>query len=541
MNKIHLTLMGLAALGSPLCAAIPADLTSHTLPNKITTDTTLAAGGEYAISGYTYVMPGATLTIQPGVRIYADNGSGASASALIVTRGAKIMAQGTSTDPIIFEPIAARTTDLGPDDTGMWGGVILLGKGVVNSNKSGTTSGGIYTQDIEGMLPATGDEGLINYGGTDNTDNSGVLSYISIRHGGIVLSEGNEINGLTLGGVGSSTTINHIEVFANKDDAIEIFGGAVNLDHIVAAFSYDDSLDLDEGYAGHVQYYFALQHASVDDSGSIFDQGDKGGEWDGNDFPNDATPLMLLKLSNATFVGDGNMYSDSNENLLGSASDKAIANTAINIRANGAAQVYNSIFVGYVKMLEIDNFFKTIAGVKTSDVSEIARYNNGDIKFAGNVWYSCTAANNTAAGLQVTGADYIRDDSFFTANNNVIADPGLTLNRYEGSGKLVVTPSAASVAVTGTRATVPAGSGLEQTSFAGAFPPNYNWAVGWTKLYSDGYFKLDGTWFNHPKWGWLWLSSGALSSGGYVYFQNTNQWVWIALEDASGYWTYTFK
>ncbi len=536
MKKTTLTLIGLAAMAGALSAA---DLT--VLPNHITSDTTLtSAVGEYRMSGYTYVMSGATLTIEPGVHIYADEDTGASASALIVTRGAKIMAQGTATNPIVFEPISARTTELGPDDTGMWGGVIVCGKGILNSNKAGSWTGAC-TQDIEGMLPAAADEALINFGGSDNTDNSGVLSYVSIRHGGVVISEGNEINGLTLGGVGSGTTINHVEVFANKDDAIEIFGGAVNLDHCIAAFSYDDSLDLDEGYQGRVQYYLALQRTSVDDAGVKTDAGDKGGEWDGADFPNDASPYMLLKLANATFVGVGNKLSDSNKALLGTASDGAASNTAINIRSNGAAQVYNSVFVGSTKMLEIDNYYKDLSGTTQTDSAQIARYNNGDIKFAGNIWYSCTAANNTAAGLQVTGAKYIQDDTFFTGNNNVIGDPGFTLSRYPGEEALSVLPSASSIAVTGTRATVPAGSGFEQTSYAGAFPPNYNWATGWTKLYSDGYFKAEGTWFNHPKWGWLWLSSGFLGDGGYVYFQNTDQWVWIALEDASGYWTYTFK
>jgi hypothetical protein len=531
MNKAILyTILGGMMASASICSAA-----NTVLPNKITSNTTLKTGTDYQINGYTYVMSGATLTIEPGVHVYASEGTGASASALIITRGGKIDAKGTASRPIVFEPVSAQTSELGPDDTGMWGGIIVLGKGVLNSNKAGTWTGSYPTQDVEGMLPASGDETLINFGGSDNADTSGTLSYVSIRHGGVVLSEGNEINGLTLGGVGSGTKIDHIEVFANKDDAIEIFGGAVNLDHVVCAFSYDDSLDLDEGYQGQVQYLFAIQRAIVDNAGTITDQGDKGGEWDGADYPNNGTPEMLVKLANATFIGLGNNVQDSNA----SAPSAAISNTALNIRANGAAEVYNSVFAGYVKMLQIDATYKNQNGETVSDDSQIARFNDGDIKFGGNVWFSSTEANNTAAGLQVSGSTKLTNDAFFTSNNNQIANPGITISRIAGSHALDVTPASNSASVTGTKATLP--SGFEATTYSGAFKSDYNWAVGWTKLSEDGYFTNEGTWFNDPNLGWVWYKNGKIASGCSAYIYDLDSWAWIATDDASGSWMYLYK
>ena len=119
MNKTILT----AIAASAVCGSL---FGQSVIPNKISSDTTLSANAEYLLDGYTYVMSGATLTIEPGAHIYANEETGADASALIVTRGGKIMAQGTPDNPIIFEPITAKSVDLGPDDTGMWVGVIIL-------------------------------------------------------------------------------------------------------------------------------------------------------------------------------------------------------------------------------------------------------------------------------------------------------------------------------------------------------------------------------------------------------------------------------
>ena len=154
--------------------------------------------------------------------------------------GAKIDAQGTASSPIIFTSVAddiesgqVVSPNLTPDLAGLWGGLIILG------NAPGSFAGDVTEIQIEG-IPPSDTNGL--YGGTDVSDNSGVLKYVSIRHGGANIGEGNEINGLTLGGVGSGTVIENIEVVANQDDGIEWFGGTVDVKNVVVWNAGDDAL-----------------------------------------------------------------------------------------------------------------------------------------------------------------------------------------------------------------------------------------------------------------------------------------------------------
>ena len=193
---------------------------------NITADTTWSASNTYVLKDYIFVEPGATLTIEAGTTIKADVGTGDSAPALIVTQGAKINAAGTASNPIVFTSVN-DTGSLTKDDKGLWGGLIILGNAPINSNGSSNADNSPLTNTIEGVPTTSGISGksipasYSLYGGTDASDDSGVLQYVSIRHGGAEIGSGNEINGLTLGGVGNGTTINNIEVFANKDDGIE--------------------------------------------------------------------------------------------------------------------------------------------------------------------------------------------------------------------------------------------------------------------------------------------------------------------------------
>jgi hypothetical protein len=194
------------------------------------------------------------LTIQPGVIVKGEAGSGANATALIIARGSKINAVGTATQPIIFTSIADEikpgqiaSPNLEPTMTGLWGGLLVLGSAPISADAE--------TAQIEG-IPASDPNGL--YGGSNASDNSGVLKYISIRHGGANIGEGNEINGLTLGGVGNSTIIQNIEVIGNQDDGIEIFGGTVNVNNVVIWNVSDDGIDTDQGWAGTLSNFVVL-------------------------------------------------------------------------------------------------------------------------------------------------------------------------------------------------------------------------------------------------------------------------------------------
>ncbi|PTM11825.1 MAG: hypothetical protein DA407_00710 [Bacteroidetes bacterium] len=216
----------------------------------ITANTTWTNNNIYKINQKVVVDAGATLTIQEGTIIKGTPGTGSLASALIIARGSKINAVGTASEPIIFTSTSDNIevgqtagTNLDENDRGLWGGLIVLG------NAPCSFSGDIPEAQIEG-IPADDTFGL--YGGTDAADNSGVLSYISIRHGGALIGEGNEINGLTLGGVGNGTIINNIEVVANVDDGIEFFGGTVNASNLLVWAQGDDGLDIDQAYSGTI-------------------------------------------------------------------------------------------------------------------------------------------------------------------------------------------------------------------------------------------------------------------------------------------------
>tara|TARA_R110002153_G_scaffold39099_1_gene112809 strand:- start:689 stop:1759 length:1071 start_codon:yes stop_codon:yes gene_type:complete len=244
------------------------------LPLIIDSDMTLTNDVIWQLQGRTSVTYGTTLTIQPGTVIKGEAGTGANASALIIARGAKIIAQGTAEQPIIFTSIAddiqpgqRHGSTLSSTINGLWGGVIVLGNAPI--------SAALDAVQIEG-IPASDANGL--YGGTVVTDDSGVLSYVSIRHGGANIGEGNEINGLTLGGVGSGTIINNIEIVANQDDGIEFFGGTVNVSNLLLWNIGDDCVDIDQAYSGTVDNVLVVPGDIADHALEI-----DGGEGSWND------------------------------------------------------------------------------------------------------------------------------------------------------------------------------------------------------------------------------------------------------------------
>tara|TARA_R110001583_G_scaffold174854_3_gene329356 strand:+ start:971 stop:2206 length:1236 start_codon:yes stop_codon:yes gene_type:complete len=235
---------------SPIIDTTPAASAEENVTGLITSNTTWTKDKFWVLNGKVVVDDGATLTIQPGTIIKGKEGSGSLASALIIARGGKINAIGSASSPIIFTTIndniklgETAGTNLTVDDNSLWGGVIVLGKA------KGSFSGDVSEFQIEG-IPASDTFGL--YGGNDDTDNSGSLEYISIRHGGAEIGAGNEINGLTLGAVGSGTTIKNIEIVGNLDDGIEFFGGTVSPSNILIWGQGDDGLDIDQAYSGTI-------------------------------------------------------------------------------------------------------------------------------------------------------------------------------------------------------------------------------------------------------------------------------------------------
>ena len=348
------------------------------------TNVVWTANNEYLLNGLVFVDAGATLTIQPGTVIKGKPGQGENASALVVARGGKIFASGTADAPIVFTAEADDAKDPNdlPDDArGLWGGVIILGNATLNSTPGETPIEGIPVNEPRGL-----------YGGSDDADNSGVFRFVSIRHGGTDIGAGNEINGLTMGGVGSGTVIEYVEVFNNQDDGFEWFGRTVNTKYLVSAFNSDDAFDYDEGFRGKGQFWFVIQ----DD-----ETGNRAGEHDGGTTPEDGTPYATPMIYNATYIGSGE-FSDNGDN-----------DTVLEIRDNAGGHYINSIFT---------DFANEGIDVEDSDSGEDSRdrLDAGDLKLANNVWWGFGAGNELST---IAPDDFVAEH--LASNGNRVVDPAL--------------------------------------------------------------------------------------------------------------------
>lgn len=221
----------------------------------ITANTTWSNDTIYILTSRVKVRPGATLTIEAGTVIKGAQGQETNAKVLMVMRGAKIMAEGTATSPIIFTTVAdniqpgqIQSPNMSSDAQGLWGGLAILGNAKI-SVSTGTEA------QIEGV-PLSDTDGL--YGGNDDADNSGVLRYVSVRHGGTSIGSGNELNGISFGGVGSGTVVDHIEIVANADDGLEFYGGTVNATNVLVWNNGDDALDTDMSYSGTIDNFILI-------------------------------------------------------------------------------------------------------------------------------------------------------------------------------------------------------------------------------------------------------------------------------------------
>lgn len=292
----------------------------------LTEDETWTAENVYVLEGKVVVGEGVTLTINPGTIIKGEEGEGSLSSALVVDQDGKLEANGTADAPIIFtsildniEPGQTAGTNLDINDTGLWGGVIVLGRAPIS------VSGDLETAQIEG-LPATEPYG--QYGGNNPNDDSGSLQYISIRHGGISIAPDNEINGLTLGGVGSGTVINHIEIVANQDDGIEWFGGTVNSSNLITWSHGDDGFDADQAYSGTISNGLVIQG---ENSGT-------GLELDGPE--GSAATEDSFTMNNITIIGGGisSRVADLRDGLLVSLNNVLVYDISATstVRINGA-------------------------------------------------------------------------------------------------------------------------------------------------------------------------------------------------------------
>ena len=295
------------------------------LEGKISKDRTLKANYVYTIRGIVYVTNGAKLTVQPGTVIHGETSS---KGALVITKGAQIIADGTKDKPIVF------TSDATSPKRGDWGGVVICGNAPTNASFNGQQGVG----QVEGGV--NNGEGLGLYGGTATTDNSGILRYVRIEYAGYAYLPDNELNGLTLAGVGSGTTIDYVEIFKANDDAIECFGGNVNLRHTIFISTLDDDFDTDNGYSGTVQFGIVLRDSAIADIS-------KSEGWESD---NDANGSSLLPQTSAVY---------SNITSIGPLASKSnVGNSlylcAAQIRRNSSISIFNSVIMGWPTGLLID-------------------------------------------------------------------------------------------------------------------------------------------------------------------------------------------
>jgi hypothetical protein len=262
--------------------------TTTTLTGNINTTTTLTSDKVWTLKGYVYVTDGAKLIIQPGTTIVSDV---AEKGALCIERGSQIIAEGTQSKPIVFtsgRPEGQRT----PGD---WGGIVILGRAKTNRSSEPTIEGGIGRP----------------YGGTNDSDNSGVMRYVRIEYAGIAALPNSEINALTLGGVGNGTILENIQTIYANDDAFEFFGGTVNGKNLYAFATADDDFDFDFGYTGMITNGVAKRDPQFVDSG---DAGN-GVECDNDGTGSAAQPYTHPKLFNMILVGPNVSTALANHNL----------------------------------------------------------------------------------------------------------------------------------------------------------------------------------------------------------------------------------
>lgn len=417
--------------------------------------------GTYLLKGWVYIADGSTLTIEPGTVIKGDKDTKA---ALIAERGGKLIAQGTATEPIVFTSEMAK----GSRKPGDWGGIILCGKAQNNQN----------VMQIEGG-PRT------KHGGTDNADNSGVLSYVRIEFAGYPFKTDQEINGLTFGSVGSGTKIDHVQVSYSNDDSFEWFGGDVNCKYMIAYHGWDDDFDTDNGFSGKVQFGLSVRDPKIADKSQS-----NGFESDNKADGGAVEPYTTATFSNMTFVGpkldasfqnDGSYINGGNMNP-NNGSGLGKYQSAMQIRRNSRLSCFNSVAIGWPIGLILDNEKGDTQGAATNGLLHL-----------NNIWFSNmdvvgSDANKLYKDVLVTGYDAdkkpVVDESkksfsstfFLAQEGNKVADFSSLLLASNGYMPNATSPLLTAAAWTNSLLS----SWFTQVSYIGAFAAGDNWIDGWT-------------------------------------------------------------
>lgn len=405
------------------------------LNDDITADTTLEAKHVYVIPRLKqlFVKNGATLTIEPGTVIQGEQGS-----LLAITRGSKIMAEGTKEKPIVFtssQPVGERAA-------GWWGGVLLMGAAPVNVNKA-TGSDEATFEAFTSAIP----EG--KFGGTNAADSSGVMKYVRIEFAGFNFVADREFNNFTLCGVGSGTTIDYVQLHGGSDDGIELFGGTVNLKHIVSSQNQDDGFDTDNGWNGKAQFVI-IQNVSHP---ATLPEASNGYESDnhGTAASYNADPRTAPTIYNATLIGDHSFTGQ-----------KSFAGV---FRRGTSGKYFNHLWIGFPQ------------GPEFRDAETKAQLDAGNLVIANSMFFNNDA---TPTNLPSPSSNDIDESLYITATNGnqFNVDPGIDAE-YLSKTAPKFTLGASAAAMTG--GATPPSDGFFDTSatFVGAMGSE-DWTAGWT-------------------------------------------------------------
>jgi hypothetical protein len=453
-------------------------------------------GDDWYLPDIVFVEDGATLVIEPGTTIYADADTKGTPDkdddtygSIVVSRGGKLMAEGTATKPIIITSVAERDglpvghpfagqQPAAGRDGGLWGGVVVLGRAPLTNRDS---ANGVLIREalIEGFAANTNDTRAF-YGPGAGTaqpdDNSGVMTYMSLRFGGYEFSAGSEINGLTMGAVGRGTRIENIEVVSNTDDAFEWFGGTVNCRNLIAVFCNDDNLDIDLGYKGVIQNVLIVQNNLPNSQGA-----DNGFELSG--------------VTNSSSVGTGPDAADATRPFMFNVTaigNGAANSTAFRLNSGFSGQIHNSVFFNYGRGVRLDDAWT--AGL-VAPAGTLTLQNNTWVTPA-TLTVASGAAVNPALALYTGNAGAGETNNEFTS----IQDLALKSNSLPTSGRFnpALTGTSPLWGANGATLTTSADMTslldqnqldfLEDLPYQGAFG-NSNWAEGWTYLSENGYFS----------------------------------------------------
>ena len=409
------------------------------IAGDIKANLTLTSNKSYTLKGIVRVMSGATLTIEPGTTIYGEN---ASQGSLVIKPGGKIMAEGTADKPIVFTSEFTKAGSTKTPNYGDWGGIILLGNAPIN------VAGG------KALIEGPGDE----YGGTDAEDNSGVMKYVRIEYPGIAYSLNNEINGLTLGGVGSKTKLEYIQVSYSGDDSFEFFGGTVNAKYLIAYRGWDDDFDTDFGYSGKLQFLLSLRDPAIADASQS-----NGFESDNDGSGSTNSPRTSPTWYNVTLIGPAATTSTTFNSLF---------RNGMHLRRSSQNKIHNALIMGWPQGLLVDGT-NTVADMKAGTAAFIK---NSIIAGSTTATFKSTdAAFQTEMPTWFTG---LGGKTFATTAEVSLIDPF-------NIAKPNPMPKAGSPVYTG--AATPPNDGFFDASakFIGAFGST-NWAEGWSSLVFTG-------------------------------------------------------